>query len=265
MNPGMYSRADVWAMATMVSAEKSLVMLSPDGELIDEKPPGMQHLRFPLTHIGRMDCDGADEKGIGGPDVQMPSNDLSTHELLDFFSERFEFNSNEAVAIMGAHSVAVATRENVGFGNLGVEEGWVCNAEEYLLDNRFYGMLDGDVEQSWNLELVDNSALGGGIPNRYQWANDARCETERPIMTNADMALVRDFKDHISTDANGVTGNVSCTFGYAAGKTACPLASETFDKVNDYKMDNMLFLEDFEQVLGKMVNNGYKMAQLQRV
>ena len=36
-----------------------------------------------------------------------------------------------------------------------------------------------------------------------------------------------------------------------------PKASQTIGKVVDYAMDNDLFLEDFESVLEKMVNNGY--------
>ena len=279
-----YSRADVWAMATLVAADKSLVVLDDNGTLVDERPEGLDALHFPMTHIGRTDCVGADEKGIGGPDVEMPSNDLTTHELLQFFDDEFNFTTEEAVAIMGAHSVAVATRENVGFGNLGKEEGWVCHAEEYILDNRYYSMLVGDegdevngatlLTQSskgfdsgpnWELELVDNTLLDGDIPNRYQWFNEDECNDERPIMTNADMALVRDFTYHISVDENGTTGKVNCTFKNVTGKKACPVASTTIEKVLEYKRDKMLFIEEFEVVLGKMVNNGYSEDELLRV
>ena len=281
-----YSRADVWAMATLVSADKSLVVLDDDGNLVESRPEG---ITFPMTHIGRKDCEGADHRGIGGPEVDMPSNDLSTHELLEFFSDEFSFDADETVAIMGAHSVAVAHRENVGFGNLGVEQGWVCLADEYILDNRFYDMLVGDegdevnTAPNWELEFVNNTEIEGDIPNRYQWANKDKCEEERPIMTNADMALVRDFSDYISTDENGTTGKVNCTFkdenkdeptrrglrfevpAEMAGEVACPVASETIDIVMEYKLNNTLFLYDFQSVLGKMVNNGYADGDLEPV
>ena len=281
-----YSRADVWAMATLVSADKSLVVLDDDGNLVERRPEG---ITFPMTHIGRKDCEGADHRGIGGPEVDMPSNDLSTHELLEFFSDEFSFDADETVAIMGAHSVAVAHRENVGFGNLGVEQGWVCLADEYILDNRFYDMLVGDegdevnTAPNWELEFVNNTEIEGDIPNRYQWANKDKCEEERPIMTNADMALVRDFSDYISTDENGTTGKVNCTFkdenkdeptrrglrfevpAEMAGEVACPVASETIDIVMEYKLNNTLFLYDFQSVLGKMVNNGYADGDLEPV
>jgi len=281
-----YSRADVWAMATLVSADKSLVALDENGELVDERPEGLHWLHFPLTHVGRKDCEGADSMGIGGPDIEMPSNDLTTHELLTFFGDEFNFSTDETVAIMGAHSVAVASRTNVGFGNLGKEEGWVCHAEEYILDNRYYAVLVGDEGDdvssapNWELEFVDNSEgieyideedgstqyLEAGIPHRYQWFNTDQCDgNERPIMTNTDMALVRDLTGHISTDNGGTDGKVSCAFKQESGKKACPVAHETMQKVLEYKMDKTLFLFEFEQVLGKMINNGYSDDELQAV
>ena len=296
-----YSRADVWAMATMVSAEMSLGKLDDDGNFVSEAPDG---ITFPLSHVGRKDCEGANAMGIGGPKVEMPSNDLDTHGLLDFFSDEFNFNASEAVAIMGAHSVAVASRTNVGFGNLGKEEGWVCHAEEYILNNRFYSMLvgeDGDLVNSapnWTQEFVNNTEgiefvdaetneteSLGRIPNRYQWFNTDKCEdNERPIMTNADMALVRDFSAHLSVDENGTPGKVNCTFkdegeeedirrrrglrfGISAQNIpeACPIASETIDIVSDYQEDNEGFLHDFQIVLEKMVENGYEVNEMGNV
>ena len=175
-------------------------------------------------------------------------------------------------AIMGAHAVAVATRENVGFGNLGKEEGWVFEAEDYILDNRYYDMLVGEESDpvstapNWAIELVDNDILEG-IPSRYQWFHEEDGEEERPIMTNADMALVRDLSDHMSADVHGTEGLVDCAFKDEESTRrrlrrenvaiACPVASQTIEKVVDYAMDNDLFLKEFESVLEKMVNNGY--------
>ena len=73
---------------------------------IEQRPEGIQ---FQLNYKGRKDCKDADAMGVGGPDVEMPSNDLTTHESLDFFNEKFDFDADETVAIMGAHAVAVAT------------------------------------------------------------------------------------------------------------------------------------------------------------
>lgn len=81
-----YSRADIWALATLVSADLSLIG--------DDRP---DDISFSMRFIGREDCSGADAKGVGGPEVEMPSNDLNTHELLEFFSDEFDFDADETV------------------------------------------------------------------------------------------------------------------------------------------------------------------------
>ena len=256
-----YSRADIWALATLVSADLAVMNGRPHG------------LHFPMRYIGRKDCEGdVNLKGIGGPDVEMPSNDFTTHELLDFFKKYFDFDADETVTIMGVHAVAVMHRDNVGFGNKGKEDGWVYDAESYTLDNRYYGMLVGDEEDPvysapmWHMELVHND---DGIPSRYQWYTEKDGEDERPIMTNADMALVRDLKDHMTVDEDGNEGAVDCAFkdegkpeGYtrrtrSLNSAVCPVASKTIEKMVEYKLDNEHFLYDFEKVLEKMVKNGY--------
>ena len=81
-------------------------------------------------------------------------------------------------------------------------------------------------------------------------------------------------------DEDGNEGKVTCAFNSGddnhshAGrkkkksnkrKTAvCPVASSTIERALEYKMDNSLFLRDFERVLEKMVNNGYSEADLRR-
>ena len=250
-----YSKADIWALATLVSADMAVLKDRPQG------------LHFPMRYIGRKDCDSADEMGIGGPDVEMPSNDLDTHGLLKFFKDNFGYDTEETVVIMGVHATAIANRKNSGFGNIGKEDGWVFDAESYALDNRYYGMLDEDT--NWELELVHNE---DGIPSRYQWYHEKDGEDERPIMTNADMALVRDLSDHMYVDKDGNEGASDCAFKSEdeeggtytrrrnlqyKSKPACPVASDTIEFMMDYKMDNTKFLYKFEKVLEKMVKNGY--------
>lgn len=279
-----YSRADIWALSALTGADLSLIEDRPDG------------VKFSMRFLGRQDCEAADGMGIGGPDVTMPSNDLTSHGLLTFFHDEFGFTGDEAVAIMGGHAVAVAHRDFIGFGNLDREDGWVFEAEDYKLDNRYYSMLIGAVGETidasdpfWQLELVENE---DGIPSRYQWFHegtggdedeeeeemmmddhhhhhddDDDDGDERPIMTNADMSLVLDFGDHIGQDDNGNEGKVDCLFeekessgrGLRGDDTpkACPVADRTIAKVEEYEEDNELFLRDFEKVLDKMLMNGY--------
>ena len=227
--------------------------------------------------------------GIGGPDVDMPGNDMTNHELISWFYDHFDFTMDETVAIMGAHNVAIAARHNQGFGNLDEygnhkEEGWVYNAKEYILDNRYYEIL---VDKEWALELVHNEEYDD-IPSRYQWYLEKDGKDERPIMTNSDMALVYDMEEYMYEDEYGNDGAIDCEYksydGYyddsydekkdyhdydssdkdyhtrrlADGKPTCPHASHTIDKILEYKEDNTKFLYDFEHVLIKMINNGYR-------
>ncbi|KAL3810433.1 hypothetical protein ACHAXA_006580, partial [Cyclostephanos tholiformis] len=252
-----YSRADIWAMATLVSADLAVV---------DGRPHG---LHFPMRYIGRTDCEGSDAKGVGGPDVTMPSTDFTTHELLAFFKNNFDMDMEETVTIMGVHSVAVASRDASGFGNVGKEDGWVFDAAEFIMDNRYYNMLIGD-DMTWDLELVHNE---NGVPSRHQWYHEEEGKDERPIMTNSDMALVRDLSDYMTTDEDGTKGAVSCVFkvdetesggitntrqrSVQSKPVACPVAHDLLPIMQEYQMDNELWLIDFEQVLEKMLKSGY--------
>lgn len=267
-----YSRADVWALATLVSADVCL---------LHDRPKGVH---FPLTYIGREDCSGANDMGIGGPHVDMAGSDMTNHELITWFYDHFGFTTEETVTIMGAHTIAIAARHNQGFGNLDEygnhkEEGWVYNAKEYILDHRYYEIL---VDKGWALELVHNEEYDD-IPSRYQWYLEKDGKDERPIMTNSDMAMVYDMEEYMYEDEYGNDGAIDCEYGYyydsydekeydsndkdyhtrrlADGKPTCPHASHTIEMILEYKEDNTKFLYAFEHVLTKMINNGYHVGE----
>lgn len=52
-----FSRADVWAYCAVIATDMAVVENRPDD------------LHFYMHYVGRKDCDGADEKGFGGPVV----------------------------------------------------------------------------------------------------------------------------------------------------------------------------------------------------
>ncbi len=80
------TRADVWALAAMTAA--------------DEMQQG-DSVQYSFDFYGRETC--GDMRG--GPDITMPSNHITTDELLDFFEVEFGFGPQESVAIMGAHTL----------------------------------------------------------------------------------------------------------------------------------------------------------------
>lgn len=80
------SRADIWALAGIVGTNFGLYA---DG--------GAQNF-FELSEIGRVNCgENQDE----GPDPEMPSGNLDTEGVLDYFADNFNFDDKETVAIMG--------------------------------------------------------------------------------------------------------------------------------------------------------------------
>ena len=104
------SRADIWAFAALVGSEIS-----------------QNDISFPMEYIGGVDCENAHEvcykdNGVEqpcqenrGPHRPLPEPDMTTSQLLHWFSQRFDFSARETTAIMGAHTLGGAHRENSGF------------------------------------------------------------------------------------------------------------------------------------------------------
>mmetsp|Transcript_18544 Transcript_18544/g.31549 ORF Transcript_18544/g.31549 Transcript_18544/m.31549 type:complete len:707 (-) Transcript_18544:56-2176(-) len=239
------SRADIWAICAMEAASMAV--------------PGDGH-HFPLHYIGRKDCADGDEKGYGGEDHAMCSNDLSNHDMLEFFANNFGMHDpREVVVVMGFHSASTVNRDNSGFGNIGREDGWVENADEYILSNKYYQSMKNFV---WELQRVENV---DPVPTRYQWYFDPL--DAGPIMTNSDMSLLFDFDGYMQADKNGVEGLVMCLTNPEAefeiegledeDIPLCPMAESTKEFVDMYADDNDLFIKDFGPAMNKILNWGY--------
>ena len=250
----LFSRADVWAYCAVVAADMAVVENRP------------QELQFYMHYLGRTDCDGADDKGFGGPQVEMYTNHMTTHEMIQFFDQRFGLNPYEMVVLMGVHSAAVAARNNTGFGNRGREDGWIHDAEEYKLSNMYYTSMLSSV---WEMEKVEND---GPVPDRYQWYFDP--DGHGPIMTTSDMSLIIDPEGFIINDSSGGEGLVMCRAHEEAefevvdniideqhhhdvDVPVCPMAEQTRGIVQELEQDNTQFLFAFVSVLNKMITNGY--------
>ena len=249
------SRADVWATCAVVSA---------DAAVVHDRPKDLQ---FNMHFVGRKDCKDADKKGYGGPKVEMYKTHLTTHEMIKFFYNRFGFNKYETVVLMGAHSAAVAHRENIGFGNLGREDGWVKEADEYRLSSKYYKSM---LEQVWELQKVPNKHP---VPDRYQWYFGE--EDVGPIMLTVDMSLIYDVEGFVIIDKKGIEGLVMCRAHPQAEFEiereniyvdpekipVCPMAKQTRWIVEELAEDNTKFLFSFVAVLNKMLTKGYGVYQ----
>lgn len=179
-------------------------------------------------------------------------------DLFQFFADEFDFNTREAVAIMGAHTVGELARDNSGVDG---ENGWVVGQRR--LDNEYYVELVGGTSvdsplselindaPTWVRRIQDNDDLRD-FDDTAIWIG--RRSVGEIIMLNADIGLVRHLVEGDNMDDN--TGEVSCAFIERFG-TTCPHFATGLREAARYRFDNDAWLTDFDATLRKMVRNGY--------
>ena len=194
-NPELgFSRADIWALSALVGAD-----VAQPFPIVD----------FPLTTIGRVNCEDLGKPCLNsngaqrpcrsdrGPHRDLPHADITTDDLFHFFSSAFGFGVKQTVALLGAHTLGILTRENSGFDG---QDGWVT--DQTVLDNNYYFELVGLVDPEkdfadqldqappWFRAFEDNSDLPG-IPDRHVWeAFPEGQDGQRILMLNADVRTI---------------------------------------------------------------------------
>mmetsp|Transcript_34267 Transcript_34267/g.63151 ORF Transcript_34267/g.63151 Transcript_34267/m.63151 type:complete len:554 (-) Transcript_34267:470-2131(-) len=216
------------------------------------------------------------------PGYPPPGPDLVTDELLQFFLENFGLTTRETIVAMGAHTFGVADRKQSGFHG---PHGWVDGSSggHRTFDNRYYYMLVGgskftdpmwkklDDAPHWNKRVLDNSDMvlelnngtGGTstvvpIPDRFQWVRENfGSDPFELIMLNSDIALARDLSGRIDPEAGGRVR--SCDFKESEGsKPRCPRTPVgMIDTLLEFKLNNTLWLVEFERVLNKFFDYGH--------
>merc|ERR1740128_1271050 len=129
------SRADFWALAGIYAVDKTIELNNADCEEDDCQVPD-SGLVF---QWGRVDCDTAPYTDV---DVGLPAATLDHANVMSFFATEFGFDSNETVALMGAHTLGRASTSNSGFQGT-----WIAN-EADLFNNEFYKKLS-DPDLTW--------------------------------------------------------------------------------------------------------------------
>jgi hypothetical protein len=282
----MVSRADCWAMATIAASEAAAA----------KDPNVPADLEYPYTFIGRCDCVEADDIGHPGPKRELPSPDLPTDGVIDYFSDHYGHTIGNKMPIekyvvvaLGSHAASVAHRVNSGFGNIHPEthrlreDGWVKNADDYVLSHEYYVSL---ADPQWHMQFLPNGEETKVITDegenktmadfsvlpRMQWYIDP--EGKNVVMTGSDISMFVDFNDFLIEDKDGVPGLVTCLFSDEGefdvemeerlpegaefvSDTLCPSATQTVPFVHEYIADNHLFHHDFAEVIDIMINNGY--------
>ena len=239
------TRADIWAYSAMLYADMNKA----------------EEVEFLFDFYGRPTCEMLNSRCFNalrvevpcsstrGPFRAMPSPNLDTRGILDYFDRTFGLTPQETVALMGAHSIGTVTQANSGFDG----DGW--DSDKGVLDNDYYKKLVGgnsssakmsdlvNVSPIWNRRRIINVGTGSGAPNRFQWSQNGK------VMVNSDMALVRDFSGKI-----GPNGKIICTF---RGQFACPAATQTIRFMAAYRNDQNLWLNNFRDVYTDMLNYPY--------
>jgi len=277
------TRADIWALAATTGADVAQGRQRVDFVFDTYGRVSCEDTNTPCLNemLEEVPCDETH-----GPHRPFPSPDLTTHDVLQFFEDEFGFTMEETVAIMGAHTLGKLRRENSGFEG---RSGWV--RREDILDNEYYeGLVGGDsvndsMEElldapNWHQRRIDNSDIID-IPDRFQWnrgggrggrrlgrgGGSGRSGSGRSgggrgggggdndIMLNADISLVRDMEGYMDDD-----GEVSCEFeengNDPVDSVVCP-AAHTLPQMALYRHNNLVWLQDFQAVLGKMLISGY--------
>jgi len=261
------TRADIWVLAGLEGSFTTQAFGDPENR------------DFEMEWIGRPNCEDLNKatdcvedscSQIRGPHRELPSPNLDTHDLLEFFSNEFGFSDRDTVAIMGAHSLGGLKRENSGYDGT---NGWVVNTR--LLANQYYGSIVGstaalkncDVSadstedcvselkdaNKWEQVFIDNSDLS--TPNRWEWERSFSLDSHF-VMINSDIALVRNLTGLMDTDGRVSTCQWKCNRPVRCGKPACPHAPETISIAAEFASDNGLFLEEFESAFKAMVAHG---------
>jgi hypothetical protein len=259
------TRGDVWALAATVGAELS------------QPRKASFKADFPFKEVGRVNCENINricrnKDGVShgcranrGPHREIPGANTNTHELFSFFKKEYDFDMQETVAIMGAHTIGQIHKKNSGINGT---NGWVLHNRR--LDIEYYKELVGgkavkskmsnliNMAPNWKRHFENNPEN-----SPHEDINVWRGLPEGPdgrfiVMLNADISLVRDLD---SKNMNSKTGKVSCQFVKRSGDDpVCPQAMGSIRQVARYKHDNNLWIRDFEKVLRRMTIARYEVT-----
>ncbi|XP_067950602.1 putative ascorbate peroxidase [Watersipora subatra] len=208
------SRADFWALAGVEAVTFA-------AEKANSPHPDIQF------RYGRLSCQTSP---ITTDLHTFPSSLGDTDHVLQFFQNQFNFDAKETTAILGAHTLGNAHRQNSGFVHP-----WVTR--KHQLDNAFYSELQ-DATNGWN----QRSIRQGGV-TRWFWESTTNPQL---LMLNTDMCLIKDMS---SADAEGM---VNCDYN------SCPTPPGVTDAwVTSFAIDNALWITEFAAAFEKMIESGW--------
>eukprot|EP00892_Ulva_mutabilis_P004287 jgi/Ulvmu1/222/UM001_0226.1 len=231
-------KADCWAAAGSMAVE-----------LTSFNGPDLA--RVPLF-FGREDAPSCTGFTKQNPEAVFPSASVGYVPTVAYFQDNFNFTVNETVAILGAHSLGLASPKGSGF-----DGAWTIAPN--TLDNTFFSdMAKGQL--GWEPQLLPPPV------SLYQWTS----VTGQQLMLNSDMCLLLDIFNETSGGTSPKPG--VGLGGVAPGTATQPLCtydacddSPTAAMVRTYAADNTRFMADFTAVWIKMVLKGYDVCEVSAV
>eukprot|EP01084_Bolivina_argentea_P252146 423167_1 len=251
------SRSDFWATTATLSIEYAAELQT--NQTINEFLPFNPIAKLPNIpyYFGRIDCHKSkqysDDFHIDESTFYfhaLPDAFLGFNDSYNWFSDRFHFSEREVVALFGAHTLGRASVEFSGYWNE-----WTI--DEQILNNDYYKGLYIDKEFN---EFKQIQVLG----NKYQWVlgNEFFKQFdnglyEGTLNLNSDMSLIIEIAPWINTD----NGQVNCTAPSMPNNprlNPCNAQrSEIIDIVEQYALNNSVWINEFAQVWIKMITMGY--------
>ena len=231
------SRADFYSLTAVVGLEKAT-------SYSQDKFRGRYQLKF-----GRKDCSTASHEDSKN---NFPSALGNIDDTLSFFARDFGFNTREAVALLGAHTLGGVRMETSGF-----EGRWVRSTSANdvnpasVLDNEYYK----EILRPW-VQVNITSPFNGRIKVQWQDPNtpvntvSTRLNPDQlPMLLNVDFCFALHFT---VIDAVGNIGCRPCPPSNIL--PGCCSLSSTLPLVVQYANNNNLWLSDFTHVFMKMIS-----------
>ena len=131
------SRADLWALCGRAAAEYGLEGMPGHKDYDSDNAVWRDVVKdfvspFATFKYGREDCDTAP---YTTDENDFPGGTYTYDDTMDFFSDEFDFEDFETVAILGAHTYGNMAEENSGF------EGAWTKDETTTFDNKYFQMM----------------------------------------------------------------------------------------------------------------------------
>lgn len=175
------SRGDFYALAGIVairvaSEQQDCFTLRLQPNCAKPKPPL-------LIRYGRKDCPTSPNspRDFGFPDAHKDLN-----HIMDVFGDGMGMTERQVVALVGAHTMGMATPKNSGF-----QGPWKLPANSF--DNGFYRVLISD-GSGWHQSELNFADAPPGANPRYQWDDGSVDRTQSSLggtmMLNTDMVCL---------------------------------------------------------------------------